>query len=108
MEGLSGSSLTGSFSHNLSFFYFRPLPLRFNKVAPARNDSSALCLSLSSSFRTGMRVPLGYERGLTVREELEKFQPCNVLGFSHSAQEKIPKFLSHSPFSLDLLSSLPV
>jgi len=55
-----------------------------------------------------MRVPLGYERELTVREELEKFQQCNVLGFSHSAQEKIPKFLSHSPFSLDLLSSLPV
>lgn len=58
-----GSSLTGSFSHNLSFFYFRPIPLRFNKVAPARNDSSTLCLSLSLSFRTGMRVPLGYEKG---------------------------------------------
>jgi hypothetical protein len=64
------------------------------------------CLRLSPDRNAS---PMGYESWLTRWEELEKFQPCNVLSFSHSAQKKMAESLSRSLFPpLHLLSSFRI
>jgi hypothetical protein len=104
-HALVASSLTGLSPLSFSLFYLLPMRLCFNKVAPARDGSSTLCLCLSPDRNA---CPMGYESRLTRWEELEKFQPCNVLSFPHSAQKKMRASISFSLPPLHLLSSFSI
>lgn len=97
--------LNWTLSLSLSLLFVLPIALCFNKVAPAIEGSSTLCLRPPPDRNA---CSVGYESGFTRWEELEKFQPCNVLSPSHSAQKEMRISISFSPPQLHLLSSSPI